>query len=268
MKVQIKTPISYYGGKQQLLSTILPIIPTHHLYCEPFCGGAAVFWGKEPSPVEVINDLNSRVVNFYRIMQTKFEELYEMVQATLHSRLMHNDADVMYKNPHLFTDVQLAWAFWIQCNQGFGSNIGKGWAYARKSNSCEKKTDNTKERFKEFYKDRLKHVQIECNNAMKVIASRDTEDAFFYCDPPYPQSNQGHYEGYMMSDFMLLLDLLAGIKGKFLLSSYDYPELTEAAKKHGWYQFKKEMTVSVVKGTEGQTKDKKKIEVFTSNFPI
>jgi site-specific DNA-adenine methylase len=54
----MKTPISYYGGKQKLASTILKLIPDHNLYCEPFLGGAAIFFAKEQSNVEVINDTN------------------------------------------------------------------------------------------------------------------------------------------------------------------------------------------------------------------
>lgn len=79
-----------------------------------------------------------------------------------------------------------AWAFWVQTNQSFTSKILGGWAYARQGNSCEKKTHNAKERFKEVYSERLRLVQIDCNDALRVIESRDCEDAFFYCDPPYP----------------------------------------------------------------------------------
>jgi DNA adenine methylase len=63
--VYLKIPVSYYGGKQQLASIILGLIPEHRLYCEPFLGGAAVFFAKEPSPVEVINDTNGQLINFY-----------------------------------------------------------------------------------------------------------------------------------------------------------------------------------------------------------
>ena len=66
-----KTPISYYGGKQNLVKRILPIIPEHSLYCEPFVGGGAVFWAKQASNVEVINDTNRELINFYEICQNE-----------------------------------------------------------------------------------------------------------------------------------------------------------------------------------------------------
>jgi len=65
----MKTPVTYYGGKQKLASTILKLIPEHNLYCEPFVGGAAIYFAKEPSNVEVINDTNKELMNFYRVVQ-------------------------------------------------------------------------------------------------------------------------------------------------------------------------------------------------------
>jgi DNA adenine methylase len=268
MKAHKKTPISYYGGKQSLVTTILPLIPTHSLYCEPFVGGAAVFWAKEPSDVEVINDLNSEVINFWFALQNHYSELYKMVQDTIHSRRQHRDALVIYQNPHLFDRVQRAWAFWVQSNQSFTSKIAGGWAYARKSNTCEKKTHNSKERWGEYYRDRLKFVQVECNDALVVIKSRDCSSAFFYVDPPYPDSDQGHYSGYTMQNFGQLLELLATIQGKFLLSSYDYPELTKFSEQQGWFQIRKKMLISAVKGQDGKERTKYKVEVFTANYPI
>lgn len=67
MENQKKTPISYYGGKQAMLKKILPLIPDHVVYVEPFFGGGAVFFAKDKSEVEIINDYNSNVANFYRV---------------------------------------------------------------------------------------------------------------------------------------------------------------------------------------------------------
>ncbi|PIX06781.1 MAG: methyltransferase, partial [Flavobacteriales bacterium CG_4_8_14_3_um_filter_35_10] len=66
----MKTPISYYGGKQSMLKHILPMIPRHMTYVEPFFGGGAVFWAKPQSEVEIINDYNANVANFYVQLKT------------------------------------------------------------------------------------------------------------------------------------------------------------------------------------------------------
>jgi DNA adenine methylase len=95
-----KTPLSYYGGKQKLVATIKTKLHDHNLYCEPFIGGAAVLFGKDPSEIEVINDTNKELMNFYRVAKEKFIDLQAMVRITLHSRKAHQDANVIYANPH------------------------------------------------------------------------------------------------------------------------------------------------------------------------
>ena len=86
----MKTPISYYGGKQSMLKYILPLIPEHEIYTEAFCGGAAVLFAKVPVKSEVINDLNMDLTNFYWIAQTNYSELKFEINKTLHSRDIHN----------------------------------------------------------------------------------------------------------------------------------------------------------------------------------
>lgn len=89
MKVNIKTPITYYGGKQSILKHILPLVPPHKRYTEAFLGGAALFFAKEPAPSEVINDLDGNLIQFYHVAQTNYPALKERIDATLHSRDTH-----------------------------------------------------------------------------------------------------------------------------------------------------------------------------------
>lgn len=70
-----KTPITYYGGKLNMLKEIEPCIPEHRIYVEPFFGGGAVFFAKQPSEAETINDINAMVVNFYEVCKTDFDAL-------------------------------------------------------------------------------------------------------------------------------------------------------------------------------------------------
>lgn len=106
MKTKImRTPVTYYGGKQKLVSKILPLIPKHLLYVEPFIGGGAIFFAKPPSHAEVINDTNKELINFYSVLQNRFVELEKIVAVTLHSRRLHRDAQVIYDSPHLFDEI-------------------------------------------------------------------------------------------------------------------------------------------------------------------
>lgn len=261
----MKTPISYYGGKQKLLPNILPLIPEHTLYAEPFCGGAAIFFGKEPSEVEVLNDTNSELINFYRVAQNRFVELDQMVRVTLHSRRLHKDAQVVYEHPHLFDEVKRAWAVWVLSTQSFAAMLDGSFGYDKKKDTTTKKITNKRDAFSENIAVRLQHVNVECSDALYVIKSRDTSESFFYVDPPYFNSDCGHYDGYTIQDFEMLLQVLASIKGKFLLSSYPSDVLTKFTKSNGWYTKIFEQGVSInAKG--GYVK--KKWEVLTANYPL
>jgi DNA adenine methylase len=112
----MKTPISYYGGKQQLAKTIVGLIPPHRIYCEPFMGGGAIFFAKPPSSVEVINDCNGEIINFYEVMQRDFTALEKEVTISLHSWKQYHQAEVIYANPELFDRVKRAWAVWMLAN--------------------------------------------------------------------------------------------------------------------------------------------------------
>ena len=264
MKIKMKTPISYYGGKQKLCSLILDLIPEHNLYCEPFVGGGAIFFGKTPSHVEVLNDTNKELVNFYAVTQNHFLDLEKMIRSTLHSRRLHADALAIYNNPHLFNEIQRAWAVWVLTSQSFSSDIGNSFGYDKKENTTSLKISNKRAGFTEIYTHRLQNVQIECADALYIIQSRDTPDSFFYIDPPYFNSNCGHYQGYAASDFEALLKLLSSIEGKFLLSSYPSDLLLKYAKKNSWKTRSIEQRVSVNRGSNG----KKKVEMLTANYDI
>lgn len=260
---QLKTPITYYGGKQQMLKDILPLIPEHEIYVEPYVGGGALFWAKEPSESEIINDLNGAVVNFYRVLKGNFTELKKKIDGTLHSRLMYKSAKVIYDCPWLFDSVTRAWAFWIVSQQGFAGKIGS-WGYGRKQ--IGQRTSTKIAKFTEAFAERLKSVQIEHNEAHTVIQSRDSKETFVYADPPYISSNQGHYKGYTEDDFRRDLDVLATMQGKFLLSSYPSEILDEYIQKYGWYSISKEKKLSATRAD--LRKGKTKREVLTANYPI
>jgi len=255
----MKTPITYYGGKQTLLKYLLPLIPQHKMYCEPFFGGGAVFFAKPKSEVEVINDINGEIVNFFKVIKTKFPELQSEIKSTLHSRELYRKAMVVYEHPDLFTDVKRAWALWVLTNQGFAGMIGS-WGFG-KDDSKEAALANKRDLFTKEYEDRLTKVQVENNNAIKVINRCDDKETFIYADPPYIGSDQGHYKGYSESDYRELLDTLAKVKGKFLLSSYPSKILSTYIKKYKWKVQKVTKSVAVTKHT-----DKVKTEMIVMNY--
>ncbi|PBQ34900.1 hypothetical protein CNR22_13545 [Sphingobacteriaceae bacterium] len=237
------------------------MIPEHRLYCEPFFGGGALFFAKPKAEVEVINDVNGEVVNFFKVLKTKFPALQKEIQATLHSRELYRIAIQIYNDPESHSDVKRAWALWTATNQGFAGMIGS-WGFG-KTNSKENAVAAKREAFIEAYENRLRTVQVENNDALKVIARCNEKDAFIYCDPPYIGSDQGHYDGYTEAEYEKLLQALSKAKAKFLLSSYPSEILSKYIRKNGWKTKKIEKYVAVTKLTE-----KRKTEVLVYNYDL
>lgn len=256
-----RTPISYYGGKQTMLPHILPLIPEHTVYTEAFFGGGAVFWAKPKVKTEIINDFNANVYTFYKVLQTRFDELKTLIERSIISREAYKSALVIYHAPFAFTEVQQAWAFWYATNFGFSHAISN----CRITTNAKSATALTNRiaTFTDTYSARLQSVQIDNNDATEVIARHDTPSTFHYVDPPYVGAKQGHYGGYEQEHFNELLATLANVKGKFLLSSYPNDELIKYTKQYGWHQ--KELPLHL---GSSSTKGRKRIEVLTANYSI
>ena len=112
----------------------------------------------------------------------------------------------------------------------------------------------------------MEQVQIENREALKIIDTWDKKDAFFYCDPPYINTNQGHYKGYTKEDFEELVITLSKIRGNFLLSSYPSEMLAKYAKQNKWFIKKVDMALSLASNPD--SKVKRKIEVLMGNYKL
>ncbi|MBN8640697.1 MAG: DNA adenine methylase [Flavobacteriales bacterium] len=206
------------------------------------------------------------VTNFFEICKTDFDALKQKIEATLFSRATYTVALTMYRMPHLFSKLQLAWAFYVATNMGFGCRIGS-WGFDKYGKRV-KAFQNKKLQFDSEIIKRLERAQIENYDACKVLELYDTTDAFHYIDPPYVDSNQGHYNGYTREDFIKLLQVLSQIKGKFLLSSYPSDLLDLYTKEFGWYTKAFQKPLTAKKGVLGVKRDSYKTEVLTANYPI
>ena len=257
---KLRTPLTYYGGKQRLASRIVSLLPEHEGYIEPFCGGAAVFWHKSPSRWEVLNDTNRELTNFYEQVRNDFTSLEKEVRISLHSREAFRDAQAIYARPGLHSPIKRAWAVWMLANTGYSGLLNGSFGYDRSGQSTKKLT-NKRNNFTEELAIRLQNVQLESCDALRIIRSRDTAQTLYYCDPPYVGTDQGHYDGYSKDDYEQLLRALDQIEGKFLLSSYRSESLSWAVTEHGWYSVEIEMPKAVSKG-------KTKVEVLAANYPI
>jgi DNA adenine methylase len=258
-KIQLKTPITYYGGKQSMLRLILPLIPEHSIYTEAFFGGGAVFWAKEPAKIEFINDHNGEVINFYRVLKHDFEKLKKEIDVTLHSEFQQKQAKSIYQNPEHYNKIKRAWAIWVLSHQSFYAILDNTWKCS-KSRSVSTQIQTRKENFTDKFAKRLERTSIFSRDALDVIKKADHEEAFHYIDPPYFQADMGHYGGYSVNDFERLLQLLTSLKGRFMLSSYPSDLLSKYASQSGWSVIEYDLPRSAGGG--------RKIEVLTMNYRI
>ena len=173
VKMYLRAPISYYGGKQTLLKRILPLIPPHIKYTEPFLGGGAVYWTKEPSPVEIINDMDGFVANFYQVIKSDFESLRAYIDKIPISRKAHDEACIMRQHPDLFSDVQRAWSFFYMANTSMFSILENAMNVPNTDLKPIKTFNNKVERLNEDYTERLKTTFIESRDALHVISRHD-----------------------------------------------------------------------------------------------
>jgi DNA adenine methylase len=252
IKTNLKTPISYYGGQQRSLKHILPLIPEHELYNEPFAGGAALLFAKEPAKINVINDINGELMNFYRTVVTDFVELNIEIMKTLHSREQHRMAEFIYHNPASFSNIKRAWAVWVLCNMGYAGQMNGSYGYCKTKSDCmTRKVINGKERFCEEMKELLEKCNIENDHAFNVIKRYDSSAAFHFLAPPYINTNMGHYGGlFSESDLLGLLEILTTLQGKFMLMMYPNDDIHRYSEANGWTIHKIERTLATSKSKQ------------------
>lgn len=256
MAKKLRSPIVWFGGKGHMVNKLLPLIPKHKIYVEPFGGGANLLIAKEPSPVEVYNDLDSGLVNFFRVLRDKekFQRFYEQVQLIPYSREEFYYCRDTWENEK--DDVMKAVKWFVVMRQSFGGMLGQGWGASvshsrRNMASTSSRWLTTIEELPDIC-NRLLRVQIEHNDFRKIFKMYDSVDTFFYVDPPYvPETRSELKYKHEMSidDHKDLVNMLLNIKGKAILSGYDNKIYT-TLEKSGWYKLTFDVTCSAV----GRTK--------------
>ena len=191
-------------------------------------------------------------------MQQNFEHLQGCIRATLHAERHRFDAQTVIADSGS-DDLSKAWAFWVLTQLTFAHKFNGGFAFGKDTIA-----DTTTRRIERLIPEvgtRLRHCQIFCRDALDVIRKYDTPETFFYFDPPYANSDCGHYE-HGKSIYYDLLQLLPTLQGKWLLSSYPTEELGELWKSAGVYHWE---CVKAL-GVTGKNAGRKKTETLTWNY--
>lgn len=216
----------YVGGKTRLAGWITGYLPEHTVYVEPFGGSAAVLLNKPRSNIEVYNDLDRDVVQFFEIVREKPDQLEEWVRRTPYSEELHEQwVQEFYSGYRPDDPIERAGRFLFLRYTQFSAKYGKVSGFKRdtartrvgESSTWKKVPDRVDE-----VCERLQGVSIQNNDFADVIDHYDGEDTVFYCDPPY--LNKG--DSYLVDDFEHadLADALDGIDGYALVSYTDQPE--------------------------------------------
>jgi DNA adenine methylase len=214
-------PLSYIGGKRTLAKRIIEIFPKHTTYVEAFAGGAQVFFHKEPSKVEVLNDLNGEIVNFFRVCQQHYEELIRYSRFILVSRKWFDLLKVT--DPTTLTDVQRAARYFYLLKGSFASLVNSPHYHWHVVQPPGFNLERLPQLIENAHK-RLERVQIECLPYEQILKRYDRPETLFYLDPPYYGRKLYRYN-FEHEDFGSLAERLAGVKGKFILSLNDVPEV-------------------------------------------
>lgn len=296
----IDPPLKWHGGKAYLAQRIVAMMPPRcrkpnapepddsgwlH-YVEPFFGGGSVMLAMDPEGIsEVANDMNARLANFWCVLQNKplFDALNRIMQTTPFSETEFVSAGYFGEEPDIAYDVATglddpraaqavadASAFLILCRQSLAGRMD---SFAPLSRSRTRRGMN--EQASAWLNavaglpavhERLKRVVILNRPAVDVIKQQDGPRTLFYCDPPYlheTRSTTGEYEHEMTADqHVYLLDTLAAIKGRFLLSGYRSGLYDSMARANDWHRTDFELPNNAA----GGEKKRRMVECVWTNF--
>lgn len=250
----LKPPITRLGGKSRLRKRIIEKIPEHTCYVELFFGAGWVYFGKETSKVEVINDIDKELINLFKMIKYHAPEIERMLEYHFSGRDMFEE----YKNCTLeyLTEINRAVRFLYLISQSFG---GRGGHYGYGTNSRPAPQIFYKNVLGDL-KERLRNTYVENLNFEKIIDKYDREYSLFFCDPPYFETT-GYSNKFGEEDHLLLRDKLKKLKGKFILTINNHPSTRE------WYKDFNIEEVEVNYSVSKQNKENQKYkELIITNY--
>lgn len=219
-----KPIIPWIGGKRRLAKRILPLFPEHTCYAEPFAGGAALFFMKEPAACEVINDVNGELVNLYRVVQNHLEEFIRQFKWSLVSRQMFEWAQL--SRVETLTDIQRASRFYYLQKLAFGGKV-EGQTFGTTATTPPRLNLLRIEEDLSSAHLRLSRAQIEHLDWWRCVERYDRPGTLFYLDPPY-FGTEGYGVEFGLEHYSRMADLARTIKGKMIVSVNDIPQMREA----------------------------------------
>lgn len=264
----LKSPVNRIGGKSFLASWLSQHIPEHTLYCEPFCGAGHLLFSKTPSQVEILNDLDGHLINFFRILQYPRNRKYliHLLNGMFYSREVWSILRQRWKAGDVPSGRTERAAQWFYLNRStYGADMKRG-GFALPSVTGRNPAQSFRtaiENFEDIAK-RLRNVTIENLPYQECITRYDSQDTLFYCDPPYLNAEYYYGKGnFALEDHRTLADLLNVVKRVMPWYSHYSNELYDSLYA-GWYRYEYESFKGSHKSA-GESKSKT-IECLWCNF--
>ncbi len=217
---------SYIGGKKQLAQRVASIIEQipHSVYAEPFVGKGGVFFRRRLVPkCEVINDISGDVITFFRILQRHYPQFMETLKFQITSRREFERLKTC--DPSTLTDLERAARFLYLQRLAFGGKVS-GRNYGVDTSGSARFNVTRLGPLLEDIHERLAGVQIENLSWSDFIDRYDTTGTLFYMDPPYFGCETDYGKNvFSRSDFERIAARMTDIKGRFMISLNDTPEV-------------------------------------------
>lgn len=217
------------GNKSKLAPRILPLIPEHQLWLEPFFGAGGLFFNKERAPRNIVNDLDSEVFNLFTVVVDRRAELEEAWA----SMPIHEDLWKRWKKETPADPVWRAVRFLFQSNFGF---LGKPqtlvWNRKNAKRLLQERIAATQEA---LYDVEFMNVDFRQMLCRIPLSKRERSNAFVYCDPPYLGTDNNYRAAGKWGDADLrdLVALLVASGIRFAVSEFDSAPVLQVAKEHG-----------------------------------
>lgn len=226
--MQASPVIPWIGGKRRLADRLIPLFPKHQCYVEVFCGGAALYFLKPvQADVEVLNDINGDLISLYRVLQHHLEEFVRQFKWAISSRQVFEWHKIT--RAETLTDIQRAARFYYLQQHAFGGKVqGQNYgtaATANPINLCRIEENLSAAHL------RLAGTNVENLPWHDCITRYDRPATFFYCDPPYWQT-EGYGVPFEFEQYERMAEAMRTIKGKMMVSINDHPDIRKAFAGH------------------------------------
>ena len=250
----MKGLMAYVGGKYQLAPAIISLMPQHSTYIEVFMGAANVYFQKKKSHFNILNDIDGALVNLFRVIRDRHDELIDKIQWTIHSRDEFNHQLTLKDSDD---PVKRALSYLYLTKVSYGAKRGTFMPFYHTGKPWNFKSVISKI---EYVRNKLQKATIENLDFEKLIDYYDDKDALIYLDPPFSMTKKkGYYtNSFTETDHIRLRDKLAAVKGKFLLS-YD---IAMQHMYNGFYIHMLPVTYSL------GNNDQREEEMLISNYPL